>query len=183
MKTKLLLLLGLLLLGFADVSQADGRRGRWRGDWNDGPRWRARGHGDWDHGRRWRSSATWRGDWDHGRRWRGDWDHGRRWRGGWGWGPGWGWGGWGPSFSVGFVAPLPIYSGVYASRPAPSYVAYSAPTLYRAQARLARLGYYPGPIDGDFGPMTSRAIRRYQADYGLPVTGRLDYRTRASLGV
>ena len=31
--------------------------------------------------------------------------------------------------------------------------------------------------------MTSRAIRNYQIDYGLPVTGRLDYRTQASLGV
>ena len=50
---------------------------------------------------------------------------------------------------------------------------YSAPALYRAQTRLARLGYHPGPIDGDFGPMTSRAIRSYQADYGLPITGRL----------
>ena len=45
------------------------------------------------------------------------------------------------------------------------------------------MGYYPGPLDGAFGPRTSRAIRNYQVDYRLPVTGRLDYRTRASLGV
>jgi Putative peptidoglycan binding domain len=115
------------------------------------------------------------------------------WGGGWGgwYGPGWGgWGGWGwgPSFGVSFVAPVPVYRPVYVVQPrrvyaTSSYGTYSAPALYRAQTRLARLGYYPGPIDGDFGPMTSRAIRSYQADYGLPITGRLDYRTRASLGV
>jgi Putative peptidoglycan binding domain len=118
-----------------------------------------------------------------------------RWGGYWGggyWGgPGWygpywgGWGGWGwgPSFGISFVAPVPAYRTVYVAQPAPSYRSYSAPALYRAQARLARLGYYSGPIDGDFGPMTSRALRSYQADYGLPITGRLDSRTRASLGV
>jgi hypothetical protein len=106
------------------------------------------------------------------------------WYGGGFWGgPYWGWGGWGPSFGLGFAAPLPVYRTVYVSRPVPSYVVYSGSTLSRAQLRLARLGYSPGPIDGDFGPRTSRAIRNYQIDYGLPVTGRLDYRTRASLGV
>ena len=78
--------------------------------------------------------------------------------------------------------PVPVFGAVYGPRPAP-YVTYAQPILARAQARLARLGYYPGPIDGDFGPMTSRAIRSFQLDYGLPVTGRLDYRTRASLGL
>jgi hypothetical protein len=82
----------------------------------------------------------------------------------------------------------PVYRPVFVVQPArayttSSYATYSAPVLYRAQTRLARLGYYRGPIDGDFGPMTNRAIRNYQADYGLPITGRLDSRTRASLGV
>ena len=114
----------------------------------------------------------------------GHWGGGRGWGGGPYWGGGWGgWGGWGPSFGVSFVAPVPVYRTVYVVRRAPSYASYSAPTLYRAQARLARLGYYPGPIDGDFGPMTSRALRNYQVDYGLPITGRLDYQTRSSLGV
>jgi Putative peptidoglycan binding domain len=192
MKTKLLLLLALLSLAIADVSQADGRRWRGGGDWDGGRRWR----GDWDGGRRWRGDwdggRRWRGDWDGGRRWRGDWD-GRRWRGGRGWWGGRGWygggfwgpywrGGWGPAFGVGLVLPVPVFGGVYVRRPA-SYVTYTQPILARAQARLARLGYYPGPIDGDFGPMTSRAIRSYQLDYGLPVTGRLDDRTAASLGL
>ena len=79
--------------------------------------------------------------------------------------------------------PVPVFGAVYGPRPAPAYVTYAQPILARAQARLARLGYYPGPIDGDFGPITSRAIRSFQLDYGLPVTGRLDNRTRANLGL
>jgi len=42
------------------------------------------------------------------------------------------------------------------------------------QRRLAHLGYYHGAIDGDIGPHSHRAIRRYQADHGLPVTGDID---------
>jgi hypothetical protein len=145
-KTKLLVVLALVLLALVDVTQAGGRCGRWGG-------------GYWGGGRGWGGPS-------------------------WGWGGGWGGWGWGPSFGVAFVAPpAPVYRTVYVARPAPVYASYSGPSLYRAQVRLARLGYYPGPIDGDFGPMTSRAIRNYQADYGLPITGRLDYRTRASLGV
>ena len=93
---------------------------------------------------------------------------------------GWG-GGWGPVFGVSFVAPTPVYRTVYVTQP--SYVTYARPTLARAQARLARLGYYPGPVEAAFGPMTSQALRSFQIDCGLPVTGRLNYRTRASLGV
>jgi hypothetical protein len=111
--------------------------------------------------------GRWGGGWGGG--WRG---YGPGWGGWGGYGPGWGGWGWGPSVAQ----PTRVYT-------TSAYATYSAPTLFRAQTRLARLGYYPGPIDGDFGPMTSRAIRSYQADYGLPITGRLDRRTRASLGV
>jgi Putative peptidoglycan binding domain len=155
MRIKLLVVLVLLLLAMADVSQAGGRCGRWGGYWGGG--WGGYYGGGW---------------------------------GGW-YGPGWGgWGGWGwgPSFGVSYVAPVAVYRPVYVVQPrrvyaTSAYATYSAPALYRAQTRLARLGYYRGPIDGDFGPMTNRAIRSYQADYGLPITGRLDSRTRASLGV
>jgi len=39
------------------------------------------------------------------------------------------------------------------------------------QAELRRLGYYEGPVDGIVGPMTRSAIRRFQAQNDLPVTG------------
>jgi hypothetical protein len=107
------------------------------------------------------------------------------WRGR-GWcGPRWGWGGgWcGPAVGVTFVSPAPIYRPVYYAPPTPVYVVKPASTLVRAQARLANLGYYRGAVDGEFGPLTNRALTLYQADYGLPVTGRLDRATLRSLGV
>ncbi len=45
-------------------------------------------------------------------------------------------------------------------------------SVARTQEGLARLGYDPGPLDGVYGPRTAAAIREYQSDYGLPVTGR-----------
>ena len=41
------------------------------------------------------------------------------------------------------------------------------------QANLVRLGYKPGPIDGQYGPMTREAIRQYQRNHDLPVDGKL----------
>ncbi len=39
------------------------------------------------------------------------------------------------------------------------------------QEELAAHGYKPGPADGIIGPRTTRAVRKYQRDAGLPVTG------------
>lgn len=35
-------------------------------------------------------------------------------------------------------------------------------------------GYYRGPVDGVLGVGTRTAIRSYQADRGLPVTGEIN---------
>jgi len=50
-----------------------------------------------------------------------------------------------------------------------------------AQRRLAELGFDPGPADGMAGARTARAIRAYQRERGLDVTGRLDAATAAQL--
>lgn len=39
------------------------------------------------------------------------------------------------------------------------------------QQHLRRLGYDPGPLDGRLGTQTRRAIRAFQRDCGLAVTG------------
>jgi peptidoglycan hydrolase-like protein with peptidoglycan-binding domain len=42
------------------------------------------------------------------------------------------------------------------------------------QSALAKRGYYRGPIDGVIGARSRRAIRGFQNDQGLPVTGSID---------
>jgi hypothetical protein len=50
-----------------------------------------------------------------------------------------------------------------------------------AQARLKRLGYYHGRIDGQIGPATERAIADYQRDHGQHVTGAVTPNTLSSI--
>jgi len=69
----------------------------------------------------------------------------------------------------------PIYTG-YATL-APDQV------VVNVQEQLQRDGYYPGPIDGDLGPMTRRAIAAFQADHGLAITSTIDRPTLSELGV
>jgi hypothetical protein len=47
----------------------------------------------------------------------------------------------------------------------------SGSRVSNVQSALAREGYYDGPIDGSLGPATQKALRRYQRDHGLQVTG------------
>ena len=50
-----------------------------------------------------------------------------------------------------------------------------------AQARLNALGYNVGTPDGKLGPKSVAAIRSFQQDKGLPVSGRLDTATLDAL--
>lgn len=52
----------------------------------------------------------------------------------------------------------------------------AAPTLdvRAAQRELKNRGYYSGPVDAVIGAHTETALRAYQRDRGLSVTGRLD---------
>lgn len=52
-----------------------------------------------------------------------------------------------------------------------------------AQQRLQDEGFDPGPVDGKYGPRTSAAIRRFQADRGMPVDGRISEALLAELGL
>jgi hypothetical protein len=79
-----------------------------------------------------------------------------------------------------YVAPRPVYVAprpVYVA-PRPVYVesrpVYASSVEVDVQRELAKRGYYGGVIDGDIGPRTRAAIRTYQVDKGLPVTGVID---------
>ena len=97
---------------------------------------------------------------------------------------GWFNGGWliidGGFWPYGYSYPYGYYSDrVYQ----PNYYYGNDSTIADVQENLARMGYYNGVVDGAFGPMTSSAIRRYQYDNGLPVTGRITPSLLNSLGL
>lgn len=60
----------------------------------------------------------------------------------------------------------------YSQQPADENV--DGSQISAVQRALAREGYYDGAIDGQMGPATQRALRRYQRDRGLSVTGHVD---------
>ncbi|MEN8601318.1 peptidoglycan-binding protein [Microbacterium rhizosphaerae] len=49
------------------------------------------------------------------------------------------------------------------------------------QQDLATAGYYPGPVDGVYGPITVQAVQDLQKAAGLPVTGTVDKATADAL--
>ena len=55
------------------------------------------------------------------------------------------------------------------------------PAVRALQERINALGFGPIGTDGDFGPGTVDALRRFQEATGLPVTGALDEATAARL--
>lgn len=53
----------------------------------------------------------------------------------------------------------------------------------RVQAQLRTLGFYAGPVNGEFGSNTQAALAQFQLLSGVPVSGQLDDPTLAELGV
>ncbi|MEO8205175.1 MAG: peptidoglycan-binding domain-containing protein [Chthoniobacterales bacterium] len=52
-----------------------------------------------------------------------------------------------------------------------------------AQKKLKTLGLYDGVVDGSMGSQTSAAIRRYQINNKLKITGELNPQTIQHLGI
>lgn len=83
----------------------------------------------------------------------------------------------------------PVYYGSQVQAPLYEYAQppRSAPAVdtrvLQVQENLRRLGYYKGSIDGLSGAGTRAAIRAYQVDRGLPVTGRMDRDLLQDLGL
>jgi peptidoglycan hydrolase-like protein with peptidoglycan-binding domain len=50
-------------------------------------------------------------------------------------------------------------------------------TIFELQERLAGLGYKLGEVDGVNGPRTVEALKKFQGDNKLPVTGAIDAET------
>jgi hypothetical protein len=142
-----------------------------------------------------RGGGSWHGGGFHGGRF----GRGRFFRGGrffgpgfayygypwWGWGyPWWGWGYYGGGYyGVGDYGYGGGDYGYDSSSDAPSNSG-NAPqfnTTRAVQAALAWRGFYSGRIDGVMGPETRSAIRDFQRQQGLPVTGQIDSETTNAL--
>jgi ankyrin repeat protein len=54
-------------------------------------------------------------------------------------------------------------------------------SVYQFQKKLKELGYDPGSPDGIWGKKTVSAVKSFQRDHGLPITGQLDEHTRLKL--
>lgn len=59
----------------------------------------------------------------------------------------------------------------------------SGSSVVDLQTMLSRAGHTPGPIDGDFGPLTLGAVRSFQAAAGLTGSGIIDQATWDALAV
>ena len=82
-----------------------------------------------------------------------------------------------PFVSTRYVTSSPVYRGTRYYEPVESSIEADV------QRALRRFGYYRGSIDGDIGPRSRAAIREFQADTGLRVTGRIDGSLLRSLGI
>jgi Putative peptidoglycan binding domain len=152
-------LAGLSLLVFAATPSFAGGHGGWSG-----------GHGGWSGGH-----GGWSGGHGH---WGGGYHHGYWYHNHW-------YGGFYPGFAF---YPFDYGYGYYPYGYYPGYYdnGYSGSDYREASAHiqqaLAQMGYYSGPIDGQIGPSTLEAVRLFQHDRGLVVTGQLDGPTLQALG-
>ena len=71
-------------------------------------------------------------------------------------------------------------SGSTASATSPRY---ESALVRNVQQALNDKGYSAGAVDGQWGPATEDAVRRFQRASGLPQTGALEQSTLTALGV
>jgi len=64
-----------------------------------------------------------------------------------------------------------------------SSMATDSSTVRNAQSALNDQGYNPGAVDGQWGPSTQSAVRRFQSEHGLSQSGKLDSATLQALGL
>ncbi|MFC1823855.1 peptidoglycan-binding protein [Thermodesulfobacteriota bacterium] len=60
---------------------------------------------------------------------------------------------------------------------------YDKTTVLNTQRKLQELGYNPGTLDGIWGKKTNSALKRFQHDNDLSMTGKLDSITIEKLGI
>jgi len=59
--------------------------------------------------------------------------------------------------------------------PIPARAGIGRGEVAEAQHNLAQLGFYPGPIDGLYGPQTRRAVVAFTTHQGMPTDGQVTH--------
>lgn len=78
--------------------------------------------------------------------------------------------------------PLPeAYSPAPRVSVPPTPTLQSDPMIRQIQGVLQERGYNPGPLDGVLGKKTKEALRRFQKDHRLAVTGEITADTKSAL--
>ncbi|HEY8669325.1 MAG TPA: peptidoglycan-binding domain-containing protein, partial [Terriglobales bacterium] len=102
------------------------------------------------------------------------------------WGPYWGYPYYYAPYGY-YYAPPPYYqgepAGVYNGRVINNDGGKDVSMAIQVQKRLARAGYYHGPIDGIIGDGTRRAIRNYERANGLRADGEIDRQLLETMGL
>lgn len=85
---------------------------------------------------------------------------------------------------VGFVAPTPVHAEDPSGSVLGLALGTQGPAVADVQQALLDAGVpVVGGVDGYYGQMTVAAVRKYQSDRGLEVTGTIDRATAAALGL
>ena len=80
--------------------------------------------------------------------------------------------------------PAPMEQPPQETQPAPQVPADPYLDLNKqVQEKLQALGFYNGPVNGDFGPYTQAALAQFQLSVPVPASGMLDEQTIAALGM
>lgn len=79
------------------------------------------------------------------------------------------------AFSLGSGQPARAESLVAQSEFKTLKVGNGGQAVRQMQAVLLELGYYDGRIDGNFSRAFETAVKEFQADFGIEITGKIDY--------
>ncbi|MDR3089451.1 MAG: peptidoglycan-binding protein [Desulfobulbaceae bacterium] len=75
----------------------------------------------------------------------------------------------------------PVYVDVSSKAPVPEVVEKPSETVREAQGILSTNGYFPDPASGLLADKTRQALKQFQKEYGLPITGVPDQKTMDAL--
>lgn len=84
---------------------------------------------------------------------------------------------------VSLLAILSVFTISYFGLNKKSVWAYDSSYIYSAQERLKELGYYDGVVNGVYDDATVVAIKNFQADHGMYVSGAVGGVTANALGI